>query len=336
MKIFVSDQKFQTEAGAVLPRLEIAYHTYGNLNPEKNNVIWVCHALTANSDCADWWSGITGDGKPFDPTKYFIVCANIIGSCYGTSGPLSINPETGNKYYSSFPFVTIRDMVNAHKLLKKHLGIKKIFCCAGGSMGAYQVLEWAVSEPQLFDRLLLTTTSAKESAWGISIHTAQRLAIEADSSWRDDKDHAGAQGLKAARAIGMLTYRSYTAFCKLQDDPDANKLTDFKAESYIQHQGNKLVKRFNAFSYHLLTRAMDTHNIARGRGRAEDVLNSITQKTLVVGISSDFLCPVEEQKFIARHMPNAVYREIDSIFGHDGFLVEFEKLQELIKKELSI
>jgi homoserine O-acetyltransferase/O-succinyltransferase len=334
VKTFISEKEFVTETGAVLPRLEIAYHTYGKINSRKNNVVWVCHALTANSDCADWWSGIIGKEKVFDPEKHFIVCANIIGSCYGSSGPLSVNPLTGKKYYSAFPNVTIRDMVRAHILLKEHLGIENIWCCAGGSMGAYQVLEWAVMEPQLFDTFLLTTTSAKESAWGISVHTAQRLAIEADPTWKNETENAGANGLKAARAIGMLTYRSYEAYGKLQTDPDENKTDNFKASAYIIHQGNKLVKRFNAYSYWLLTKAMDTHNLARGREKLENLLQSIGQRTLIVGISSDFLCPVAEQKFIAAHMPNAIYREIESIFGHDGFLVEFEQLQKLIKEVL--
>ena len=225
-------------------------------------------------------------------------------------------------------------MVNAHILLRKHLGIDKIWCCAGGSMGAYQILEWAVMEPQLFQNLILTTTSAKESAWGISIHTAKRLEIDADPTWKERRVDAGANGLKAARAIGMLTYRSYEAFGKLQTDPDESKTDNFKASSYIIHQGNKLAKRFNAFSYWLLSKAMDSHNIARGRNSVENVLSSIKQKTLVVGISSDFLCPTPEQKFIASHMPNAVYKEIDSIFGHDGFLVEFSQLQKLIREFL--
>jgi homoserine O-acetyltransferase len=333
-KTFSHKKEFHLESGRVLPELEIAYHTYGKLNSEKNNVVWVCHALTANSDCTDWWSGIIGEGKVFDPKKYFIVCANILGSCYGSTGPLSINPITGKKYFKDFPLVTIRDMVRAHILLKEHLGIEKILIGAGGSMGAYQILEWAVTEKNVFEKLLLTTTSPKESAWGISIHTAQRLAIEADNTFGEENDNAGAKGLKAARAIGMLTYRSYEAYCKLQTDADENKLENFKAESYIQHQGNKLVKRFNAYSYWLLTKSMDSHNISRERGTMESVLNSIKQKTLIVGISSDFLCPTAEQKFMSAHIPNSVYREIDSIFGHDGFLVEFEKLGELILRGL--
>lgn len=349
MQKFTYNKSFGLEAGAVLPFLEIAYHTYGELNKKKNNVIWICHALTASSDAADWWSGLVGEGKAFDTKKYFVVCANILGSCYGSSGPLSINPNTGKKYYSDFPQVTIRDMVNAHILLRKHLGIEKIFIGAGGSMGAYQLLEWTVMEPKLFDRQALMNTSARESAWGISIHTAQRLAIEADATWKDHSDSAGAKGLKAARAIGMLTYRNYEMFAKQQTDDDHSKLDSHKASSYINYQGEKLVKRFNAYSYWLLTKSMDSHNMARDRvtpalkgGTAAlhplglgQVLKSIKTKTLVIGISSDILCPNAEQKFLAKHLSKATLKIIDSSYGHDGFLIEWEKLTKAIRNWLN-
>jgi homoserine O-acetyltransferase len=274
---------------------------------------------------------LVGDGKTFDTKKYFIVCANILGSCYGSSGPLSINPNTGKKYYSTFPQITIRDMVNVHILLRKHLGIDKIVLGAGGSMGAYQLLEWAVMEPKLFERQILLSTSARESAWGIAIHTAQRLSIEADATWKDDKDEAGAKGLKAARAIGMLTYRNYETFADQQTDTEHNKLDDYKSSSYIHHQGDKLVKRFNAYSYWLLTKSMDSHHLARGRKKIETVLKSIKAKTLVVGISSDILCPSAEQKFLAKYIPKAKLQIIDSTYGHDGFLIEWKKITKIIK-----
>ncbi len=331
---YIHNQPFPLEAGVTLPSIEIVYNTYGTLNNDKSNVVWICHALTANANCADWWDIIIGEGKVLDPAKYFIVCANILGSCYGSSGPLSANPLTGKKYYNSFPMVTIRDMVNAHIALRKHLGIDKILIGAGGSMGAYQLLEWTIMEPGVFDKLVLTTTSPRESAWGIAIHTAQRLAIEADTTWKEQKDNAGAKGLKAARAIGMLTYRNYEAFVKTQTD-DEDKIDNYKASSYIEYQGDKLVQRFNAYSYWLLTKAMDSHNIARGRGKMEDVLASIKTKSLVVGISSDYLCPVAEQKYLAKHLGNAIFHEITSPFGHDGFLVEGEKLGGGIREFIS-
>ncbi len=331
---------FSLEAGDSLPSIEIAYHTYGTLNKKKNNVIWICHALTASSDAADWWNGLVGEGKIFDTNKYFVVCANILGSCYGSSGPHSINPATGKKYYSSFPFITIRDMVNAHIILRKHLGIEKIAIGAGGSMGAYQLLEWAVIEPKLFEKQVLMNTSAKESAWGIAIHTAQRLAIEADASWSSDADNAGAGGLKAARAIGMLTYRNYETFAEQQTEEDSEKIENHKASSYINYQGEKLVKRFCGQSYRILSKSMDSHNLLRGRSKKlkiktlESVLKQIKVKTLVIGMSSDILCPSAEQKFLAKNLSNARLKIIDSSYGHDGFLIEWEKITKAINSFL--
>ena len=331
---YIYKERFELESGGELPSLEMAYHTYGELNKKKNNVIWICHALTASSDAADWWNGLVGEGKVFDTKKYFIVCANILGSCYGSSGPLSISPKTGKKYYSDFPQVTIRDMVNAHILLRKHLGVEKIFIGAGGSMGAYQVLEWAVMEPKMLERTILMNTSARESAWGIAIHTAQRIAIETDPTWKDNSEEAGAKGLKAARAIGMLTYRNYETFAEQQMDDNDSKLDNYKASSYINYQGEKLMKRFNAYSYWLLTKSMDSHNLARGRKKIEDVLKSIKAKTLVIGMSSDILCPNAEQKFLAKHLPDAKLKIVDSSYGHDGFLIEWEKISKAISSFL--
>lgn len=335
IKRFKYPLPFKLESGKKLNGIEVAYHTYGTLNKEKNNVVWVCHALTANSDCADWWSGLIGEEKIIDPQKYFIVCANILGSCYGSSGPLSINTRTNKKYYSNFPFITIRDMVNAHILLRKHLGIEQISIGIAGSMGGYQLLEWACTEKEIFKRMILLATGAKESAWGIAIHTAQRLAIETDETWKDLSDKAGAKGLKTARAIGMLTYRGYEAFVKAQTDKDENKTDAFKASSYIHYQGDKLVNRFNAYSYWLLTKAMDSHNLARGRGSIKKALKSISANTLIIGISSDLLCPISEQKFLAKYFKKAAYHQIDSDYGHDGFLIEWTKIGKAIKKFLN-
>lgn len=328
---FIHEDAFHLESGTSLPQVEIAFHTYGKLNSDRSNVVWICHALTANSDAADWWSGLVGEGKAIDSKDHFIVCANILASCYGTSGPLTTDPRTGQPYFSTFPQVTIRDMVKAHILLRKHLGIDKIKLCIGGSMGGYQVMEWAVMEPSVIEKIGLVATSARESAWGIAIHTAQRLAIEADHTWKEMRAAAGAAGLKAARAIGMLTYRNYGSFVRTQTDEDDNKLDGFRASSYIDYQGDKLVKRFNVYSYWLLSKAMDSHNLARGREKLEDVLSSIKIPALVVGISSDQLCPVSEQKYITKHLPSAEFYEIDSPYGHDGFLIEWEKLGKLVR-----
>lgn len=329
-KLLKYDQPFPLELGGELSSLEITFHTYGELNAEKDNVVWVCHALTANSDVFDWWNGLFGEDKLFNEKKYFIVCANIIGSCYGTTGPLSKNPASGDAYYSSFPLVTVRDLVNAHKILKEHLGIKKIKAGIGGSLGGYQLLEWAFMEPTIFEYLILMVTSAKESSWGRAIHAAQRMAIETDASFKKNSPEGGKEGLKTARAIGLLTYRNYEIFCTKQPDPD-NIVDNFKAESYLKHQGEKLAARFNAYSYWALTKTMDSHNLARKRGTLENALRRIKAKTLVLGISSDILCPLAEQKFLANHIPGAKFIEIDSPYGHDGFLIEYDQLSRHIR-----
>jgi homoserine O-acetyltransferase/O-succinyltransferase len=323
MDYFHYKHRFELESGETLPEVTIAYHTYGTLNTDKSNVVWVCHALTANADAATWWEGVVGNDHVIDPKKYFIVCANILGSCYGSSGPLSIDPATQKPYYSTFPQITIRDMVKAHILLREHLRIEKIFLIMGGSMGGYQALEWSVMEKNCIENLFILATSPTESAWGIATHTAQRLSIEADSTWKDMSPEAGKKGLKAARAIGMLTYRNYGIMVKHQTDPDTEKIDNYKASSYINYQGDKLVQRFNAYTYWLLTKSMDSHHLGRGRGgKLEPVLHSITQRTLIIGISSDILCPLIEQKFIANNLPDATLIEIDSTYGHDGFMVE--------------
>ncbi len=323
MNYFHHPHPIVLECGASLPGLTIAYTTYGKLNGNKNNVVWICHALTANSNVAEWWPGVVGNHHIIDPAEYFIVCANIIGSCYGSTGPLSINPATQQPYFNQFPLISIRDMVKAHILLRSHLGIEKIFLLIGGSMGGYQAMEWCIIENNVIDNLLLLATSAAESAWGIATHTAQRLSIEADSTWQEPSPQAGAKGLKAARAIGMLTYRNYGIMVQQQSDTDPEKMDGFKAASYINYQGDKLVSRFNAYSYWLLTKSMDSHNVARGRGgNTAEVLQGIHQNTLIIGISSDILCPLVEQEFLAHNIPHSTLIEIDSDYGHDGFMVE--------------
>jgi homoserine O-acetyltransferase/O-succinyltransferase len=336
MEEFHRIQPFPLENGSVLPDIRIAYHTYGNLNAGGDNVVWICHALTANSDVVKWWPGMVGEHRYLNPDEHFIVCANIIGSCYGSSGPLSEDPATGKLYYSSFPVVSIRDMVKAHILLRKYLGIKKIHLLLGGSMGGYQALEWCLMEPSIIQDLFLIATSAAESAWGIAVHTSQRLSIEADTTWMDRKEDAGTLGLRAARGIGILTYRNYAIMKEKQTDPDVNKLDHYKASSYISYQGNKLSRRFNAYSYWLLTKAMDSHNISRGRGGdLGKVLLSIPQRTLIVGITSDILCPLVEQQFLADHIPNSKMVAVDSLYGHDGFMVETERIGVCLKEWMS-
>jgi len=335
MELFDYNKPFQLENGNSLSKLTIAYHTYGKLNSDKSNVVWICHALTANSAAEKWWPGVVGTNGFVDPSKYFVVCANMVGSCYGTTGPLSTDPATGERYFSKFPMITIRDMVRAHILLRQHLGIDKIHLLMGGSMGGYQTLEWCAMENSLIQNLFLIGTSATESAWGIAVHTSQRLAIEADSTWKLQQENAGQQGLKAARAIGVITYRNYGILVEKQTDPDAEKLDNYKASSYINYQGDKLANRFNAYSYWLLTKSMDSHHLGRGRGGdTVPILQSFQQKTLIIGISSDILCPLHEQEFLARHIPTSTLIEIDSPYGHDGFITEAAKISKALHEWL--
>jgi homoserine O-acetyltransferase len=327
------DAPFTLESGAILPHLDIAYHTYGNLNTARNNVVWVCHALTGNSDAASWWDGLIGEGKLFDPREYFIVCANMLGSCYGSSGALTLNPDTGEPYYLDFPQATVRDMARAHTLLRQYLGIDRINVGLGGSMGGQQLLEWAILEPHIFDVIVPMATNARHSSWGIAFNESQRLALLADQTFYNRSVDAGSAGLKAARSIGIVSYRNYDTFTQTQRDK-GDALDGYKAASYQAYQGEKLVQRFHAHSYWHLSKAMDSHNVGRGRGSVESALRTITAKTVVIGISTDILFPVEEQKLIAEHIPNAEYIEISSPYGHDGFLIEFATLTTLLRKRL--
>ncbi|MCU0446043.1 MAG: homoserine O-acetyltransferase [Microscillaceae bacterium] len=328
-QVFKYNQTFYVESGEYLPEIEIAYSTFGKLNPERNNVVWVVHALTANSDPTDWWSGLVGEGRLIDPEKYFIVCANNLGSCYGSTHALSLHPFGGEPYYHTFPLLTIRDIAASLDLLRNHLNINQIHLCIGGSQGGQIIQEWAISQPKVFENLFLLCTNAAHSPWGIAFNEAQRMAIEADVTWESSIDEAGSEGMKAARAIALLSYRNYQTYAQTQASDNA-AIDKFKASSYQQYQGKKLVKRFNAFSYWTLSKAMDSHNVGRGRGSIESALSLIQARTLVLGIRSDVLFPIQEQQFLATHLPNAQLVEIDSIYGHDGFLIEYEQISKVL------
>ncbi|MGZ3901156.1 MAG: homoserine O-acetyltransferase family protein [Bacteroidia bacterium] len=336
LKKFTYDHSFQLESGESLPSLEIAYHTFGTLNKNKDNVIWVCHALTANSNIFEWWPGLFGEKDFFNPLEHFIVCANNLGSCYGTTGPLTENKFTGQTWHGYFPTVTIRDMVNAHELLREHLGIEKINVVIGGSQGAQQVLEWNILKPSLFENAVVIATNAKHSSWGIAFNESQRLAIKADRTYYSNTDNGGEKGLAAARSIALLSYRNYHTYVETQKEKHDEKINDFNSAGYQRYQGEKLVKRFNAYSYVTLLNAMDSHNVGRAKVSAEKALSTITAKTLVIGISSDLLFPPTEQEFLSKHIKKSKFKVIDSFYGHDGFLIETEKLTRIISDFLQI
>ncbi|WP_026898314.1 homoserine O-acetyltransferase family protein [Daejeonella oryzae] len=333
-QVFNYKDPFVLESGKKLPELQIAFHTYGKLNQQKSNVIWVCHALTANSDVFDWWKGLFGYNNLFNPDEHFIVCANILSSHYGSSNPLSLNKETGLPFYLSFPELTVRDLVSAHQLLANHLDIEEISLLIGGSLGGQQALEWSIMEPEKIKNLVLLATNSVHSSWGIAFNESQRMAITADRTFYSMSPDGGNKGLKAARSIALLSYRNYQTYKFTQNEESHEKTSDFKAASYQNYQGEKLVNRFNAFSYYYLSKTMDSHHVGRNRRTVENALSLIKARTLIVGITSDVLFPVEEQIFLSEHIPHAQFELIDSLYGHDGFLIETELLTKIISKFL--
>jgi homoserine O-acetyltransferase len=323
---------FILEAGGTLSGFQLKYTTLGSLNAAKDNAVWVCHALTGSSDFTSWWQGVFTEDSPYDPHDYFIICANLLGGCYGSTGPLSIDPTTGKPFYHAFPTITGRDIARAFDLLRDELHIQKINTLIGGSLGGQHAMEWAIQSPNVAENLILLACNAAHSPWGIALNEAQRLAIEADPTWKQNDARAGLEGMKAARAIGMISYRTYQTYGHTQADKSNNTLDDYRAASYQRYQAQKLANRFNAFTYWILTKVMDSHHVGRDRESIEEALKKIKAKTLVIGIDSDLLFPIQEQKFLANHIPSASFEVISSLYGHDGFLVEFELFKKIIKR----
>ncbi len=334
---FISNEPFELEGGGVLPQLEIVYHTYGTLSPEMDNIIWICHALTANSDVNDWWPHTVEQGKFLDPEKNFVICPNFLGSCYGTTGPLSINPATGEPYYDDFPSLTIRDLIRAHQILANHLGIKSVKALMGSSIGGFQVAEWLIMEPNFAQKAVLIATAAQALPWVIAFNESQRMAIECDTSYGERRADAGAKGLAAARSIAMLSYRGQRAYdlTQAEQGDDNTKLDGYRASSYQRYQGEKLVKRFDAYTYYHLTRLIDTHNVGRGRGGVASALSLIEADVAIIAISSDIIYPISSNEVLHKYIKGSKIYTIESSFGHDGFLVEYKKLDEIIRAHLS-
>ena len=328
-QIYLAPGPFELESGSALPELRIAYHTYGRMNAARDNVVWVCHALTANSEVADWWPHTVEKGRFLDPERWFVVCANILGSHYGTTGPLHVNPATGRPWYGTFPPFTIRDIVRAHRLLADALGVGRIAMLVGSSVGGFQAVEWAVMEPERIEGLALIATDAKASPWNIAIDETQRMAIEADATWGEERPDAGMKGLAAARALGLLSYRGPEGYNLTQQDREENPVLH-RACTYQRYQGEKLCRRYNAYSYHAILDAFDTHDVGRGRGGVEAALGKIRARTLVVGITTDIIFTPAEMRRLHGQIPGSRYCEIDSPFAHDGFLVEYEQLNALL------
>ncbi|GAB5409988.1 MAG: homoserine O-acetyltransferase [Balneolaceae bacterium] len=325
---------FTTESGFELENPEVAYHTWGTLNEKRNNVILVIHAFTGNSNLEDWFSGFFDESSPIDLEKDFVICMNIPGSCYGSVGPWSINPKSGEPYRGEFPIFTIRDVVRFQKLLLDELKISEIQLVLGGSMGGMIALEFVLMDERI-KRACIVAMGKSHSPWAIGISEAQRLALYADPLWNNgfyEKDNPPRDGLAAARAMAMITYRTPKNYEeKFRRDINSEQ-NFFEVESYLQYQGQKLVERFDAVTYDRLTRLMDSHDVSRDRGSFEEVLGKLSIPMLVMGIDSDLLYPTYEQKELAELIPNAIYKEINSIYGHDAFLIEFEQINSALKK----
>ncbi|KAG0203881.1 homoserine O- acetyltransferase [Mortierella sp. GBA30] len=421
--------EFTLDSGHVLHQVPVAYRTWGTLNEAGDNVMIICHALSGSADVEDWWGPLMGPGRAFDPTKFFIICCNVLGSPYGTASPVTLNPETNVTYGPEFPLATIRDDVRLHKLILDDLGVKSVAICIGGSMGGMQVLEWSFFGPDYIRAIVPIATSAKHSAWCISWGEAQRQSIYSDPNYMDGyytPDAPPSVGLGAARMAALLTYRSRNSFesrfgRKIMDRPtystarepassaeehhqihndghrgtrghisrsssvdstgsllaaSANALsavveasddaekpgsevtngtstptsvsststisaipialnktrnksqkpTVFSAQNYLRYQGDKFIHRFDANCYIAITRKMDVHDVSAGRGELFKVLENIKQPALVIGVESDGLFTISEQYELAEHLHDSEMVVIQSPDGHDGFLLEFEQI----------
>ncbi|MBL7733029.1 MAG: homoserine O-acetyltransferase [Chitinophagaceae bacterium] len=334
--IFKYEKPFRLESGKTLPGFHLAYTSHGSLSGDRDNVVWIFHALTANSNPLEWWPGLVGEGRYFDPARHFIICVNKPGSPYGSISPVSKNPESGEAYGPDFPVFTIRDMIRAYQHLKDHLGITSIHVGLGGSTGGMQLLEWAILEPELFQHIVPIATNAVLSPWGIAFNATQRMAIESDATWQQSHAEAGQKGLAAARAIALLSYRYYNGYAITQRRDKAfvpiAEEVQYAADNYQRYQGKKLVNRFNALCYYRLTQSMDSHDTGRNRHSVEAALKSIQARALVIGITSDVLYPIVEQEFLQTHIPGATLLKISSDYGHDGFLLEYEKIETALKE----
>ena len=351
---FPADRPFALDGGVTLHEVTVAYETWGTLDKRASNAVLLCHAWTGDSHAAGdagrghpapgWWDDLIGPGRPIDTDRWFVVCANVLGGCQGSTGPASLHPTDGHPYGSRFPVVTIRDMVRAQARLATHLGVGAWHAVVGGSMGGMQVLEWALTFPQRVRSIVPIATCAQATAQQIAWGAIGRRAIRLDPRWRGGDYYdapAGegpSEGLAVARMIAQVTFRSDNVFTDKfgRDLADGNELSDslglwqrFEVERYLEYHGDKLVRRFDTNSYLLIGKAMDLHDVGRHRGGLEAAMARITVPSLTVGIWSDMLYPTYQQRQIAAllvNSPSSEYVELDSPHGHDAFLIEFDQV----------
>ncbi len=348
------------DSGAKLGPITLAYETYGQLDESRRNAILICHALSGDAHVAGyhspedrkpgWWDAMVGPGKAFDTSRYFVVCPNCIGGCKGSTGPSSINPATGRPYGRSFPVVTMADMVRAQKHLIDHLGIKKLLTVVGGSMGGMQVLEWAITYPDMVCSAIPIATTARLNAQGIAFNVVGREAILNDPNYRGGDYYEGEpprRGLAVARMLGHITYlseesmrRKFGRQLRDKEDYGYDFEVDFQVESYLQYQGQAFTERFDANSYLYITRAMDYFDLAGKHGSLEAAFRGVKARFLIIAFSSDWLYPPGQSKEIVSALranrAHFAYYEIPSSYGHDAFLLEREALTEAISKFLDL
>ena len=324
---------FTFETGPTLEAIDIVFHTSKPAPVPGEPVVWICHALTANSDPEDWWPSLVGPGKLFDTERMFIICANVPGSAYGSSGPRTIDPKTGKPYYFSFPEVTVRDMAATNLAVLDFLGIGKVDLLIGSSIGGFQAIEMATIRPDSFAKAAFIATAPRISPWLSATAEAQRMALEADPSFRACGSlDGGAAGLRCARAQALISYRCFRGYGKTQSEADPDTLFAGRAASYERYQGEKLLRRgFDAYSYYYLCNALDSHNLGRGRCGVDAALSLIKAETLVIGVDTDMIFPPEEVRSWYRSIPNVTLGHISSDFGHDGFLLEYDQLTTYLK-----
>lgn len=322
--------QFQLESGQTLKGASLYYEVLGKISDDKD-VVWVCHAFTGSATVKEWWPSLFLENGGFiDLEKYTVICANMLGSCYGSTGPESVNPKNGKIYGNEFPELNNRDVVSAFIDLRKALNVSTIDYLIGGSLGGQQALEWSILEPEVVQNQILVASNARHSAWGIAFNELQRQAIELGENGKEEERQ---KALSLARSIAMLSYRSYHDFEINQKG--RNEKGDWKVVSYLNYQGKKFNGRFSLNSYKVLSKMMDAHNVAEGRGgNLEEILGSIKTKTLCIGIDSDNLFPLEEQKFMSANIPHAKLEVINSSKGHDAFLIDGNLISQFIQKYL--
>jgi homoserine O-acetyltransferase/O-succinyltransferase len=345
--------------GGELGPITLAYETWGTLNASGDNAILITHALTGSSHAYDpeyphnpkaaWWNPLIGVGRPFDTSRYFVVCSNILGGCYGSTGPSSLNPRTGRPYGMDFPIVTIRDMVNAQRKLIEHLGVNQLAMVAGGSIGGQQALEWAVTYPELVQKVAVVAATARLTAQAVAFSEVQRQAIMADARWQGGNYPPGEgprAGLAIARMLAMITYQSEESMEMRFARQPATRLTvsspsgsadlseRFDVEDYLYYQGHALVRRFDANSYLYISRAMDLYDVSESYPSMEVALQRLRGKALFIGIRSDFLFPAVHVRWLAEQVRtlggDATYVELDSPHGHDAFLKEWKQMTDAL------